>query len=669
MLKHFFNSALIAIALLTVVACQSKNPDIAKSQIEVAELGPAISLDDHLELVSSRPSRALTKFFHDTIWTVDYNGKLFSSNDSGYSWSVAVLPDDGEINFLQFSRDAERGIVVTNEGTLMRTEDAGTTWTASNLAKLIGSDIDQVRGSKFYEFSFDEDLTNGSWVGFCQIYRTEDGGQSWARHAGNLQDTDKDLRCASRVAEDTATGMLLADVDVGGRILTSGSYLFRSDDRGETWTELCSLDEVGMFLKSVQSCYSMEGLPELWRDLVDDSGIGDMQSLTEFADKIDQKLVVEGHLPIPDNVLERLIYVGMTHDEASDRIWYDDDDRLAYTDDAGESWHVVANAMPGVEYLDFSAGIDRAFAIYPYQHVVISRDIGKTWQTLIPDLKRVRDFVIMPQHNRLIVAVDEELSVVEIDTLKWRDLSGVAGKHYVLENVDEIVWSFTGSGGIYRSPDAGETWSQLPVNLEQEYFSIDHAVCQANACSLVGSREDTAIARISVDPFLFELSEANEFVSNLEDAYAVDTLIDDDLKRGWLATSDGRLFGSEDGGRTWDKLAKLGAEISDIDRSPGGSYIIVRGEDERYLYSNDGNEFQLRRAPIGGDGYISSVCWLTDSLVLMNATVDNDDGDEKFLASVDGGATWGETSWFTYKDECLMPGGFAMLHQGIAKLK
>ncbi len=627
----------------------------------------AVPLDGVFETVRIRPNRDQIRFRGGHVWATGYEDGLFLSGDSGYTFERVSLPASGRIKALQLEAGGELGVVVTEQGVLMRTADAGETWAQTILLEHIGDGVDTEWGGDFENIQFDETLQNGMWIDFCQIFLTEDGGRSWTRHGDNLQDTAKDLRCVNAVVMDEATGLWLADVEVGGRILTSGSYLYRSDDEGASWSEVCSMDEVGLLLKSIQSCFKLEGLPPAWQELAGDFQLGDMDALAEVSDRIDQAIFVDGSLPLPDEVLDRLFMLGMVEDEESGRIWYDDGQRLAYTDDSGKRWQVVSSGMPGNEDMDFSFGASRGFAIYQYYYLAVSEDVGKTWKPLNSDQDFIYDFAVLPEHDRVVVATDKGLSVLDTETLDWNEVSGVAEANDLVVS-GPVIWSFSGNGEVHRSIDAGSSWSKLPVDLENEYFSVERATCDADNCILFGSSEDAAVARLSAETLVFDFTELSEHISNLDEDYVVDAVFDADLNRGWLAMDAGRVFGTEDGGRSWHKLATLREEITEFGKSPGSTNLIARGYSNNYLWSSDGKEFERRRAPIGRNGYMSSLCWINDSVALLTAY--NEDAEEEyFLASADGGFTWGPTSWATYDDDCVIRGGLVTLSGMIARIE
>lgn len=577
------------------------------------------------------------------------------------------LPTNGYVKTLQMVGNGSRGIAVTDDGILLRTNDAGETWSQINLLDHIGDGVDMQWGAEFTEIRFDDALEVGTWIDYCQIFYTTDAGQSWTRFADNLQDTDDDLRCVNRAVRDSISGMLLADVHVGGRILTSGQYLFRSDDDGDTWIELCSLDEVGLYIESIQSCDTMEGLPELWLRLDDGFVNGSFDAVRGFGEELDGDIFVRNRSPLPEQVMPGLSFLGMKKDSVSDRIWFDDEERLAYTDDDGESWHVVSSGMPPSDSWDFSLGVERGFAVLQYQYLAISEDVGKTWHALNDEPLDISAFISVPDINQIVIASDIGVSFLDTQTLEWNDVSTFNDVEYIATTGD-VIWAFAGDGAIHRSASRGKSWQRLPLSTEDEWFDIEAVRCTADRCNLLGSRDDSAVANLSADPFEFEVTELSEYIPNLDDDYVLDVLFSDDLQRGWLATDAGLIFGSEDGGRSWSMLGSIQNEINAIKQSPGGKYFIVHGSAAGYLWSNDGKTFERKIAPIGSDGYLGNLCWISDSTVLLSAEI-GEDGDELYLASDDGGASWGPTSWFTYDENCLLPGGLVFMHGSIAAVR
>ena len=102
-------------------------------------------------------------------WVVGYDGTVMKTNDGGETWT-GLRVDSGDFRDIQFL-DSDRGWLAGRDGAFYRTCDAGESW-----ERIISGG-----------YPADEDFSNvyfqGESLGFVQgllgVYRTEDGGEEW----------------------------------------------------------------------------------------------------------------------------------------------------------------------------------------------------------------------------------------------------------------------------------------------------------------------------------------------------------------------------------------------------------------------------------------------------------------------------------------------------------
>ena len=659
MARRFLIGALALASLPIIAACQDAGPSYSEL--------PVASLDDILDPLRDRVRRQKTVFFGDSAWALGYDGRLYVSEDSGYGWTRVTLPDGGHLNTLQVEKGGSLAAVVTDKGILMRTEDAGETWTTIDVMAQVRDLVNPQYGGYFDQVAFDESLVDGVLIEFCQILRTADGGATWTAIADELQDKGSEERCVANAVHDAETGSWFAEVEIVGRMLTSGNYLFRSDDNGRAWKEICSLDEVGMLLKSIPSCFKLEGADDAMqaavRVFVRDYWEPETEAQAAFSEQVDRGVYVARSLTIPKELRGAYDRVGLVEDATTGRVWSDNVERLAYTDDGGETWHVVLNGLPDAGELDFSLGQDRGFGVVHYQHLAVSGDLGKTWRLVNEEPRDIYDFEVLPDHDRVIVLTDRGLSIVDAETLEWRDVPGIgdAGSFVV---AGPVVWVFTGSGDVHRSTDAGDNWNSLDVNLEQAELYVEAASCSTEHCLLEGY---TSIGRLTAQPANLEIFDLSGQLPDPDEYYVVSTVLDAELDRGWTAMEDGRVYASSDAGRTWDEVVDLRDEIVEFIPAPGNRGFFALGYSNKYLWSADGERFESRRLPIDRDASVYGFCWVNDDVAILSAY--NDEDDNFHLASTDGGATWGTVEPTSFDDTCRVPGGLIVFDSLIAGLK
>lgn len=659
MVNRTLIGAVFCLSICFAAACQDT------SETASSAAAPPVSLSDVFEPLRDRPRRGKTVFFGDTAWALDYHSGLFASADAGQSWARVALPANGRIKTMQFENEGQLGFVVTDSGLLIRTADAGRTWTATDLVDQVRDDVDLDYGGYFDQLRFDAALENGQWVDYCQIFSTSDGGQTWSRLADGLQDKGSEERCVANAVYDAENMSWFAEVEIYGRFLTSGNYLFRTDDSGKSWQEICSLDEVGLLLDSVPSCFEIETSDDGLNSAVElfsiDMWSDESDAQEAFLDQIDNGVFVSRSLAIPEDSNGWYDQVGIVEDGTTGRTWLSNDEQLAYTDDGGDRWHVVSSALPDNENLDFSFGADRGFAIYQNQFLAVSGNIGRTWTLLNTEPRSIYDFKVLPAHKRVIVATGTGLAVVDTETLEWREVSEVS-ESAELAVAGSVVWAFTSNGAVHRSADAGDNWTKLPVNLEQQDFYVESASCVAERCLLQGY---DSVARLTAAPFDIDYFDLTEHLPDLDELYIVGIVLDAELDRAWAVMEDGNLHASVDGGRTWRKLARVRQALSEFSSSPGHTNFIAWGYTNRYLWSADGESFETREFPTSDEASYS-LCWVSESIALLSAYDERQEEDLSF-ASIDGGATWGATEPITFNDGCRIPGDLIILDSMIAR--
>jgi photosystem II stability/assembly factor-like uncharacterized protein len=103
-----------------------------------------------------------------------------------------------------------------------------------------------------------------------------------------------------------------------------------------------------------------------------------------------------------------------------------------------------------------------------------------------------------------------------------------------------VNWRVLGSGQVERSVNNGDTWA--PVTISPPAVILNGAAPSASVCWLVGR---TGIVLLSTDGATFRRVFFPD-VSDLRSVIAVDE------REATVTTTDGRVFKTDDGGRTWE---------------------------------------------------------------------------------------------------------------------
>jgi len=181
-------------------------------------------------------------------------GGVWRTDDAGTTWSnlsdedlgvgtigaIAVAPSDPNVVYVGTGEAQVRGVTTSHGDGMYRSEDGGATWRHVGLrdsryvaaVRVHPADPDTVWVAAQGEL-WGPNETRG-------VYKSTDGGETWTRTLF----VDADTGCSSLVVDQVNPRVLYAgtwqhrrtpwSVESGG----AGSGLWRSDDEGDTWTQL-----------------------------------------------------------------------------------------------------------------------------------------------------------------------------------------------------------------------------------------------------------------------------------------------------------------------------------------------------------------------------------------------------------------------------------------------
>jgi photosystem II stability/assembly factor-like uncharacterized protein len=190
-------------------------------------IATAQDADEEISVIAPLASRSLildAVALADRLVAVGERGHVLISEDGGASWRQVEVPTKAMLTAVAFV-DNQVGVAVGHDSVILRTTDSGETW-----ARVYSAPEDE---SPFFDVWF-ADADNGIAIGaYGSFYRTSDGGLNWDFEP--LGDADWHLHELARADN----GMLYMAAEAG--------MAYRSDDDGETWTELPSPYEGSFF--------------------------------------------------------------------------------------------------------------------------------------------------------------------------------------------------------------------------------------------------------------------------------------------------------------------------------------------------------------------------------------------------------------------------------------
>jgi photosystem II stability/assembly factor-like uncharacterized protein len=195
-----------------------------------------------------------------------------------------------------------------------------------------------------------------------------------------------------------------------------------------------------------------------------------------------------------------------------------------------------------------------------------SEDGGKTWYTVTSEDLVINSIVMHPQRpNRVVVAVEGDGVYVSNDRARTFQRSAI-GLHNVrvsaiaadpLERnkVYAAVASGGGMSGIFRSDDAGNTWSRMSDTKLPDVLSL-----------VVAPEEKSETRFIAgTDKGFFWSADGREWTQAVPSNFPirVEKIVRFNSNRAFAATGEG-VFTTRDGGRQWYRLGGSDARAVDI---------------------------------------------------------------------------------------------------------
>ncbi|MDG3005019.1 WD40/YVTN/BNR-like repeat-containing protein [Paludisphaera mucosa] len=165
-------------------------------------------------------------------WASGTGGTVLLTTDRGATWRGRNVPNSGGRDFRDVEAFDDRTALVLSIGEgdqsrIFKTTDGGETWRLRHVNADPKGFLDGLAFSDARHGLALGDPVDGRFV----ILATDDGGDTWARVAG-----DSMPAALPREGAFAASGTCLAVKGDHAWFGTSGGRIFRSDDRGRTWT-------------------------------------------------------------------------------------------------------------------------------------------------------------------------------------------------------------------------------------------------------------------------------------------------------------------------------------------------------------------------------------------------------------------------------------------------
>src|SRR3954451_5736661 len=555
---------------------------------------------------------------------------------AGWTWGNP-LPQGDSLSSIAFV--GSRGYAVGEFGTMLRTDDAGATW--SGVPTGLTEDLDLVR-----MISPDSVVVAGG----CPVRRSDDGGKTFRR----LPWTASDARCTAGVSS-----LAFPSATVGYLLLGNGNVL-RSSDSGKTWSrrtavpgtpatseasriapsdiQFTSID-TGFASTTGGDVYYTTDSGSTWTPVLQEpvsirdlefptANVGYAVGAAPVALKTTDGGATWRELGLPEDTpdVARISCSGTDICVAVTT----DGDRLLRTVDGGASWTRVNPTSKKLAAVGL-ASATRAVAVGEAGTTVASDDAGRTFATLGGDLpgtftgvKAQSDRVAYAfgEGGALARTIDGGATWSEIDAATSDDLRDVS---YVSLN---IGFALDAVGQLLRTDNSGESWQILNTGTARAPNAV--VALDSKHVLLVGPLG----ARRSFDG-------GQSFRTVTAKAVRRSPLgAVDHVGQTVIAYGATRIVLSRDGGRAWRGVGRPSKKtrIQDIDFVTKNTAFLLDQNGRLWRTLDAGKTWGERPATGTEVGY--DVSFSDERHGFLSVTEFGDDDHGFVLHTADAGKTW-----------------------------
>ena len=551
-----------------------------------------------------------------------------SAGGTGWVWANP-LPQGGDLDAIAFS--GPRGIAAGARGLILRTEDAGASWSAvasgteADLTEVAipnsdtvyvgggcvlrrstdgGATFTRVRfavretkcSSKLAQLAFPTPSLGYLVLSDGKVLRTTNGGRSFARRATlNIGSSLPQGGAADAVFTSESTGLISTG-------LNTPTFL-RTDDGGQTWTPITPLDGIGTpILARVRG---VRFVTPLLGYAVSNAGGPTPMAKTEDGGLTWTPLPLTGATGVPRAIdcadaNNCVILAGQVPDGPGDRVTWTSDggatgttitptaslEALAFSsgtrvvgigdggatlasDDAGHSFARVGGVLPG-EFTGLRrAGANTVFAFATDGILARSTDRGLSWAAIgTAPVGGLVDLSFVSDTVGYILASGGALERTDDSGASWSVVGAQPTGARGLLATGVDTLLVAGSGGVMRSVDGGATFAAA-AGASRSVRAFDRA---GKALVAYGARNlfvstDGGARWRALRRPGGDLVASADFLS---------------AKVGFVVRDDGEVLSTTNGGRSWKLLASAGrddvAQVSFGDRRHG--YLLLGSESD-----------------------------------------------------------------------------------------
>ena len=535
---------------------------------------------------------------------------------------VTPTPIEKDINDIARIPGTERLIAVADGSTIMTSDDAGETWDISLHPANLQNDY------RINDIYFIDNQTGFIGGGGNSILKTTDGGESWSLKfmSGTLY-----------------SGHVTSEInfmnDTTGFAIGGFGEILKTTDGGDTWFQADTFQWANRFHRvSPNTAYITNHIPGVWMKTTD----GGETWVTE-----------NNPFGNPGEYITDMKFLNESAAIAALYTEYEGTCKLYKTTNAGETWTEVYTTswdltVNKFDFFDELNGIALCWSLQYHSSILITNDGGNTWiESEDPIGWQNMNVTRYYDQNIILAAGSNGFLYKSTDAgMTWSELSErelggeIFNVQFVNENIGFLSCNSIGGGGIstdlYKTIDGGITWN----NFDNQTYPSAFNFLSDSLGFVVG---DAAEVYKYVHGDWLVLETGFSFVP-------VEVMFLDEMN-GAIA-GEGGVIKTADGGLTWSDITPL--------PNPGIEYnnIVLTTPDHVYVTSWD----NVYRSFDGGWS------WQSTSLSEFNQINDlfmlNEDrafivAGSDILISLDGTVTWspGEinTNGYFYAEAIYFP--------------
>jgi photosystem II stability/assembly factor-like uncharacterized protein len=553
-------------------------------------------------------------------------------------FSGSPLPQGNDLHAVEMV--GSRGYAAGGFGTVLRTDDAGATWTGLPSGTTVGlADLDVIGP---------DTVIAGAG---CSLRRSDDAGNSFRR----LPFTASDDRCSAQIRSfDFATA------DAGYILLADGTVL-RTGDGGRTFSQGTAIPGTGatggggaeatdIAFTSPQNGYAVTA---------EGAGGGRVYRTTDAADS----------WTLVSNAPRGLR--GVHFPTATAGYAVGDSSTLIATDDGGGTWSVrtLAGAPSDVPLTDLrcSGAAECLIATGPGDRLLRTGDGGATAASISPSTRKV--FAAAYATATRVVAVGSGGETVVSDTggVTFTPIGGVLPGSYDRLRATSTTTAYApgADGRIARTTDGGQTWAAIGVSTADDIVDVSfptpqvgYAVDSAGTALRTdnggsswrildsGSRaRPRAIRALGERQVLLigprgirrSTNGGEGFTAVRSRAVRRAALDDVDVERGLIFAWGTRRLAVSRGGSRWTRLRKPRGRIGEVDFVSAKVGYLLRTDGRLFFTRNRGRRWR----EVSGIGSFTArdLAFTSARRGFLAADVGDADGSG-VLRTVDGGRSW-----------------------------